>query len=793
MAGIEELILGMGYEEKQELVRRQTKFLTGQRKILGEIATRLEAKNSVAEEVKKQLVATYQPDGNGGFLEVEGFAGFNSLQFFYDMGKFLDKTFSPILAKLPKIERTARTIVPDSDTTGPSLLDLLDDAKSFAELLHETCKIREQGIFPFEKEVKHIYQRAIDQFKYLQKRFLNIGADDSRAYRDPWEDNGKKGGFDITRVPYVKTELVRGNALLTDLLLDIAEQLPREHTRKEKVKGKRKPKEVEFLDEFDVDRVTRVLVELAEPTYQGYVRDAHSFLRKIGGTIRDYHEILSHVDSSLRDFLEKQEDNLLTKIGINHDALRITMPDPNPIVSRLTGINYNGIRPNEEDVRPSSQLERRHFAARRVLMEHLAITLDVIGHTQSYDEKFEIAKAAVEKGVKLREKVREALETTSTIKLKKDEKVDNEFYVGASHGHGEFGFEREAAPNVRLKDVAGKSFDVMKQHLADLADYSKYLNLFGATAPRGKIKSNIVAIGPYGCGKTEIGRAIAGDPRFIGAEVSVTDLLTCWFGEFEKNVDRVWDSARELRRDSGDSKLVFLIMDEFDSWFNSSNGHWVDKTYQRVQKAIQQQLDGVVDYEGIIVVGLTNEPKKVPLAIYRRCKYVDIVGELESQERADLLKKFLTNGLPLSSGFRSGDYQRWGNKLEGATGDVIGKVADDIHYEFMRKFIHEHPTEGRKLNGQIRRMQLRNNGELDKPYVKRSMGQYILVTPDWVEQNLQAKLAEPIIKEQIETAKRVYAEARDVLANLHTRKDVASGKVVQDSRTPNSQYRNELE
>src|SRR3989344_4842841 len=149
MAGIEELILGMGYEEKQELVRRQTKFLTGQRKILGEIATRLEAKNSVAEEVKKQLVATYQPDGNGGFLEVEGFAGFNSLQFFYDMGKFLDKTFSPILAKLPKIERTARTIVPDSDTTGPSLLDLLDDAKSFAELLHETCKIREQGIFPF--------------------------------------------------------------------------------------------------------------------------------------------------------------------------------------------------------------------------------------------------------------------------------------------------------------------------------------------------------------------------------------------------------------------------------------------------------------------------------------------------------------------------------------------------------------------------------------------------------------------------------------------------------------------
>src|SRR3989344_9523268 len=267
-------------------------------------------------------------------------------------------------------------------------------------------------------------------------------------------------------------------------------------------------------------------------------------------------------------------------------------------------------------------------------------------------EKFEIARTAVEKGVKLKEKVRGALETTSTIKLNKDKKSDNEFYVGTSSGHGEFGFQREAAPNVRLKDVVGKSFDEMKQHLTDLADYSKYLSLYGATAPRGKIRSNIIAIGPYGCGKTEIGRAIAGDPRFIGAEVTITDLLTAWFGEFEKNIDRVWDGAVQLRRNSGEDKLVMLLMDEFDSWFNNSNGHWVDNTFSRAQKALQQKLDGVVDYEGIIVVGFTNEPKKIPLAIYRRFKYVDIVGELEGDERAALLKDFLQRGLPLSSGFR---------------------------------------------------------------------------------------------------------------------------------------------
>ena len=606
---------------------------------------------------------------------------------------------------------------------------------------------------------------------------MDIGGDDSRVYRDTWGED-KRGGFDLTRVPYVKTELVRESALLTDLLLDVIDCLPREHTRREKVKGKRKPKEVKFLDDFDLDRTARILVELSDPTYQGYIREPHDFMKRVSESVSNYFDIMSHIQPNLIEFLLSQEENPMATTIIDKEAFRKKIPNPSTIVSRLNGINYNSVIPNDEDTRPSSQLEKRFFSAREELMEHLAYSMDEIGRTSSEGDKFEIAINTVRKGVKLKEKMRETLETSQTIKLRRDKRQENEFYVGSSGAHGEFGFEREAAPSVRLKDVHGKSFDEMKEHLSDLGDYSKYTHLYGATAPRGKIKSNIIAIGPYGCGKTEMGRAIAGDPRFIGAEVNVTDTLTCFFGEFEKNIDRVWNSARELRRNSGDSKLVFLLMDEFDSWFNNSNGHWVDNTYQRVQKAIQMKLDGVVDYEGIVTVGFTNEPKNIPLSIYRRFKYVDIVGELESDERTTLLKTFLTNGLPLSSGFRQQHYVEWGEMLDGATGDVIGKIADDIHYEFMRKFIDEHPSEGRKLNTQIRRMQSKNGGELDKPYIKRQLGQYDKVNPAWVDIRLRAKLAEPIIVEQIDTAKRVYAEAREVMVNLHSRQDVASGSVV---------------
>ena len=764
----------------RSLFRKERAFLAGQKSGLEDIAQRIESKAEIITQARKDLRETYHPDGNKGFFEVEGFEGYNTLQFFYDLGKFLDKSFSPVLGKLHHLQRAAANASRgDAEDDNPD--SMLHDAKAFTQILKDVYDLRQEEIAPFEKEVKYVYQRAIDQFRYLQKRFLNVGGDDGRAYRDPWEEEERRGGFDLKRVPYVKTALVRENALLTDLLLDIADKLPRERTRKEKVKGKRKPKEVRYFDDFEVDRAARILVELADPTYQAYVQNPGSFLRRVASSVMDYHEVLERVEPAFKHFLMNQNDNPFVMIQGDMDALHNDeIPHPQPVIGRLLGIDYRSVVPNEEEVRPSGQFERKHFTARKALLEHLAFSLDEVGKSkeQKDGQAYEFAKKHIAKAMKLKQQLREVLQTPQVLKLDKDIKTDNEFYVGSSSGHGEFGFERETAPQVRLKDVVGKSFDTMKEHLADLANYSRYLELYAATAPRGKIRSNAIAIGPYGCGKTEIGRAIAGDPRFIGAEANITDVLTCWFGEFEKNVDRVWDAARDLRRNSGDSKLVFLLMDEFDSWFNSSSGHWVDASYKKVKKAIQIKLDGMVDYEGVIVVGFTNEPKEIPLAIYRRFKYVDIVGELEPQERTELLKKFLTHGLPLSHGFRNEDYRRWGEALTGATGDVIGKVVDEVHYEFMRKFTHEHPALGRRLHTQIRRMRFKNQGDVDRSYIKRTIGSHLLVTPDWVEQKLHSKLGEPIIQQQIETAKRVYAEARDVLAKMHTKQDVASGLVV---------------
>jgi len=189
-----------------------------------------------------------------------------------------------------------------------------------------------------------------------------------------------------------------------------------------------------------------------------------------------------------------------------------------------------------------------------------------------------------------------------------------------------------------------------------------------------------------------------------------------------------------------------------------------------------------VDYEGVITVGFTNEPSKIPLGIYRRFKYVDIVGELQQEERSDLLRHFLTKGLPLSRGFRNQMWTEWGTALDGATGDVIGKIADDIHYEFMRKYINEHPKDARRLNSLIRRKTTsttatKKTDDAVLAEVKRIISPNMTVDPVWVGRAIKQKLEEPIVVEQISTAKRVYAEAKDVLANLHRRSDAATGSM----------------
>lgn len=53
-------------------------------------------------------------------------------------------------------------------------------------------------------------------------------------------------------------------------------------------------------------------------------------------------------------------------------------------------------------------------------------------------------------------------------------------------------------------------------------------------------------------------------------------------------------------------------------------------------------MDGIVDYPGISLWGATNNPEKIPMPMIRRFNLVEIVGELQSEDRIKLLQMFLS-------------------------------------------------------------------------------------------------------------------------------------------------------
>ena len=158
------------------------------------------------------------------------------------------------------------------------------------------------------------------------------------------------------------------------------------------------------------------------------------------------------------------------------------------------------------------------------------------------------------------------------------------------------------------------------------------------TARGSKLRNNALLIGPYGCGKTELARAAAGDPRVIGAYVPIGDAaLTAFMHESVNNVKRIFDCAKELRTASRNTKPVALIMDEYDAWFEKGHGK-ESADMQQIERVFQEVMDGMIEYDGIFMLALTNKPETIPDAIYRRFRYVDIVGKLTPEERITIVK-----------------------------------------------------------------------------------------------------------------------------------------------------------
>ncbi len=366
--------------------------------------------------------------------------------------------------------------------------------------------------------------------------------------------------------------------------------------------------------------------------------------------------------------------------------------------------------------------------------------------------------------------------------------VDNSFYqcrisqgnpmLGQGSGHLEVVPGKK--PYASFDRIVGSGFEDVKKFVDHIKALKKWSPLYLMTSPRKSVdRNNVLLIGPQGCGKTECMRAVANEEDSIAIFAQGSDFLTAWMGEAQKNPKRLFEAAIKLHKESG--RHVHILIDEIDSVLNND---W-STGKMNLSLEFQMIMDGVVEYPGVSVWGTTNSPDRIPMPMIRRFSLVSIVGKLDQEQRVHLLKQFMSV-LPLSDDYTEEIWNAAAKRLEGATGDVVRKICENVWRREISRFIEENPDDADRMLDVIKNQNQKNQAveqhDADKEKKKYAYGGTVKTTKreDFLKRlskvftvsaaslkhALDMALDNVGIINEIDTAKRTYEEADKFLAQV---------------------------
>lgn len=320
-------------------------------------------------------------------------------------------------------------------------------------------------------------------------------------------------------------------------------------------------------------------------------------------------------------------------------------------------------------------------------------------------------------------------------------------------------------PVANLDRIWGSGFDDMRHYIEGLHTIKQWAPLYLATSPSFSTdKSNVLLVGPQGCGKTELLRAVGADKSSISIFATGSDFLTCWLGEAQKNPKRLFQEARKLQKASG--RDVNILIDEIDQVLKKGDRGTSGKVDLSLE--FQNLMDGVVAFPGIRVWGATNFPELIPTPMLRRFARVEIVGEMDQEDRVNTLRYYIGNFLPTHSDCE-GLYESWAERLQGATGDILRKVADDVWRGTIRSLIEVNEELAKEIVVYLNdtygeRFSAQDLTDEDRELIREMMGEH-KVGPLVVHSTITKLLNNQAIKDQIAGACNSYAVARQMKRN----------------------------
>jgi cell division protease FtsH len=169
-------------------------------------------------------------------------------------------------------------------------------------------------------------------------------------------------------------------------------------------------------------------------------------------------------------------------------------------------------------------------------------------------------------------------------------------------------YSKESHTNVTFDDVAGA--EEAKAEVRELVEFLKNPSRF--TRVGGRIPRGVLLVGPPGCGKTLLAKAIAGEAEVPFFSISGSDFVEMFVGVGASRVRDLFKQARE-------NSPCIIFLDEIDAVGRrrgSGLGGGHDEREQTLN-AILVEMDGFGTDEGIIVIAATNRPDVLDPALLR--------------------------------------------------------------------------------------------------------------------------------------------------------------------------------